>query len=76
VAAVDARAGASLSKNTWMEGIDYLERLRDWKEMRELLEKANHHFGLDSIPMAKEFILTLMASASSSPEKTSSSFAQ
>jgi murein tripeptide amidase MpaA len=40
----------------WAEGIDYLERLRDWKEMRELLEKANHHFGLGLEPDGEEFV--------------------
>jgi glutamate synthase domain-containing protein 3 len=43
-------------KNMWVEGIDYLERLRDWKEMRELLEKANHHFGLGLEPDGEEFV--------------------
>jgi len=43
-------------KNMWAEGIDYLERWRDWQEMRELLEKANHHFGLGLEPHGEEFI--------------------
>jgi hypothetical protein len=46
-------------KNMWAEGIDYLERLRDWKEMRELLEKANHHFGLGLEPDGEEFIFVV-----------------
>ncbi|MDZ7363742.1 MAG: glutamate synthase-related protein [candidate division KSB1 bacterium] len=46
-------------KNMWAEGIDYLERLRDWKEMRELLEKANHHFGLGLDSDGEEFIFTV-----------------
>jgi glutamate synthase domain-containing protein 2/FAD/FMN-containing dehydrogenase/glutamate synthase domain-containing protein 3/glutamate synthase domain-containing protein 1 len=46
-------------KNMWAEGIDYLERLRDWKEMRELLEKANHHFGLGLEPNGEEFIFNI-----------------
>jgi murein tripeptide amidase MpaA len=40
-------------------GIDYLERLRDWKEMRELLEKANHHFGLGLEPDDEEFVFSV-----------------
>ncbi len=46
-------------KNMWAEGIDYLERLRDWKEMRELLEKANHHFGLGLEADGEEFIFII-----------------
>jgi hypothetical protein len=46
-------------KNMWAEGIDYLERLRDWKEMRELLEKANHHFGFGLEPDDEEFIFNV-----------------
>jgi glutamate synthase domain-containing protein 2/FAD/FMN-containing dehydrogenase/glutamate synthase domain-containing protein 3/glutamate synthase domain-containing protein 1 len=46
-------------KNMWAEGIDYLERLRDWKEMRELLEKANHHFGLGLEPDGEEFVFAV-----------------
>jgi glutamate synthase domain-containing protein 3 len=46
-------------KNMWVEGIDYLERLRDWKEMRELLEKANYHFGLGLEPDGEEFVFTV-----------------
>ncbi len=46
-------------KNMWAEGIDYLERLRDWKEMRELLEKANQHFGLGLEPDGEEFVFTI-----------------
>jgi hypothetical protein len=46
-------------KNMWAEGIDYLERLRDWKEMRELLEKANHHFGLGLEQDGEEFIFAV-----------------
>jgi len=46
-------------KNMWAEGIDYLERLRDWKEMRELLEKANHHFDLGLEADSEEFIFNV-----------------
>jgi glutamate synthase domain-containing protein 3 len=46
-------------KNMWAEGLDYLERLRDWQEMRELLEKADHHFGLGLEPDGEEFIFTV-----------------
>jgi glutamate synthase domain-containing protein 2/FAD/FMN-containing dehydrogenase/glutamate synthase domain-containing protein 3/glutamate synthase domain-containing protein 1 len=46
-------------KNTWAEGIDYLERLRDWKEMRELLEKANRHFGIGLEPDGEEFVFAV-----------------
>jgi murein tripeptide amidase MpaA len=46
-------------KNMWAEGLDYLERLRDWQEMRELLEKANHHFGLGLEPDGEEFVFTV-----------------
>jgi glutamate synthase domain-containing protein 3 len=48
-------------KNMWAEGIDYLERLRDWKEMRELLEKANRHFGLGLEQDGEEFIFAVDA---------------
>jgi hypothetical protein len=46
-------------KNTWAEGIDNLERLRDWKEMREILHKANHHFGLGLQPHGEEFVFAV-----------------
>jgi glutamate synthase domain-containing protein 3/glutamate synthase domain-containing protein 1 len=46
-------------KNMWAEGIDYLERLRDWKEMCELLEKANRHFGLGLEADGEEFVLNI-----------------
>ncbi|MCI0693373.1 glutamate synthase-related protein [candidate division KSB1 bacterium] len=46
-------------KYMWAEGIDYLERLRDWREMRELLEKADHHFGLGLEPDGEEFIFNV-----------------
>jgi hypothetical protein len=46
-------------KNMWADGIDYLERLRDWKEMRELLEKADRHFGLGLEPDGEEFIIAV-----------------
>jgi hypothetical protein len=43
----------------WAEGIDYLERLRDWKEIRELLEKADRHFGLGLESDGEEFVFAV-----------------
>ena len=44
-------------KNSWAEGIEYLERLRDWQEMRELLLLADQHFGLGLEAHGDEFLL-------------------